>query len=82
MVDPEIIGKGMGLKILACQSHVIYGILHLVVRMSHYRHTTIIDMYVPGRFVTLAVWPNFLNGRFETSIGFKTAWPFRNLVSK
>ena len=48
-------------------------------------------MYVPGRFETLAVSkrplaiskrPNYLLGHFETFLGFETAWPVQNLVSK
>ena len=39
---------------------------------------------VPGRFEPLAVLkrPNYLLGRFETFLGFETAWPVQNLVSK
>ena len=39
---------------------------------------------VPGCYETLAVSkrPNYLLGRFETFLGFETAWPVQNLVSK
>ena len=49
------------------------------------------NVNVPGRFETLAVSkrplavskrPNYLLGRFETFLGFETAWPVQNLVSK
>ena len=39
---------------------------------------------VPGHFETLAVSKrtSYLPGRFETFLGFETAWPVQNLVSK